>query len=84
MIERKQTMMFSATLAPHPATGCARDARQPQQVQIDSPQDKHRNIKAGAVLGRQRPAQAQAAGPLAADATINQAIVFCQHADRMR
>ncbi|MCX7258791.1 MAG: DEAD/DEAH box helicase, partial [Burkholderiales bacterium] len=44
-IERKQTMMFSATIAPRIQQLGARVMRQPQRVQIDSPQEKHNNIR---------------------------------------
>ena len=44
-IERQQTMMFSATFAPRIQQLAARVMRQPQRVQIDSPQEKHANIK---------------------------------------
>ncbi|MDA7417161.1 DEAD/DEAH box helicase [Xenophilus arseniciresistens] len=44
-IERKQTMMFSATFAPRIQQLAARVMREPQRVQIDSPQQKHANIK---------------------------------------
>ncbi|WP_225785033.1 DEAD/DEAH box helicase [Xenophilus sp. Marseille-Q4582] len=44
-IERKQTMMFSATFAPRIQQLAARVMREPQRVQIDTPQQKHANIK---------------------------------------
>jgi superfamily II DNA/RNA helicase len=44
-IERKQTMMFSATFAPRIQQLAQRVMREPQRVQIDSPQEKHQNIK---------------------------------------
>jgi superfamily II DNA/RNA helicase len=59
-------MMFSATLAPRIQQLATRVMRQPQRVQIDNPAGKTPEHQAGAVLGRQRPAQAQAARPLAA------------------
>jgi len=43
-IERKQTMMFSATFAPRIMQLATRVMREPQRVQIDSPQDKHTSI----------------------------------------
>jgi superfamily II DNA/RNA helicase len=42
---RQQTMMFSATFAPRIQQLAARVMRQPQKVQIDTPQEKHANIK---------------------------------------
>ncbi len=44
-IERKQTMMFSATFAPRIQQLAQRVMREPQRIQIDSPQEKHQNIK---------------------------------------
>ncbi|NNU43808.1 DEAD/DEAH box helicase [Ramlibacter montanisoli] len=42
---RHQTMMFSATFAPRIQQLAQRVMRQPQRVQVDSPQEKHANIK---------------------------------------
>jgi len=44
-IERKQTMMFSATFAPRIQQLAARVMREPRKIQIDNPQEKHVNIK---------------------------------------
>jgi superfamily II DNA/RNA helicase len=44
-IARKQTMMFSATFAPRIQQLAARVMREPQRITIDSPQEKHVNIK---------------------------------------
>ena len=44
-IGRKQTMMFSATFAPRIQQLAQRVMREPQRVTIDSPQEKHQNIK---------------------------------------
>jgi superfamily II DNA/RNA helicase len=44
-IDRRQTMMFSATFAPRIQQLATRVMRQPQRVQIDSPQEKHSNIR---------------------------------------
>ncbi|MEN9712421.1 MAG: hypothetical protein RLY90_682 [Pseudomonadota bacterium] len=44
-IDRRQTMMFSATFAPRIQQLATRVMRQPQRVQIDSPQEKHNNIR---------------------------------------
>ncbi len=43
--ERRQTMMFSATFAPRIQQLASRIMRSPQRVQVDSPQDRHNNIK---------------------------------------
>jgi len=42
--QRRQTMMFSATFAPRIMALGARAMREPQRVEIDSPQDRHQNI----------------------------------------
>lgn len=44
-IQRQQTMMFSATFAPRIQQLAARVMREPRKVQIDSPQQKHANIR---------------------------------------
>ena len=44
-IARQQTMMFSATFASRIQQLAARVMREPQRVQIDTPQQKHANIK---------------------------------------
>jgi superfamily II DNA/RNA helicase len=44
-IGRRQTMMFSATFAARIQQLAARVMRQPQRIQVDSPQEKHANIK---------------------------------------
>jgi len=41
---RQQTMMFSATFAPRIMQLATRVMREPQRIQIDSPQDKHTSI----------------------------------------
>jgi len=41
---RQQTMMFSATFAPRIMQLASRVMREPQRIQIDSPQDKHTSI----------------------------------------
>ncbi|HZY15374.1 MAG TPA: DEAD/DEAH box helicase, partial [Ramlibacter sp.] len=42
---RRQTMMFSATLAPRIQQLATRVMRNPQRIQVDSPQEAHANIK---------------------------------------
>ena len=44
-IARHQTMMFSATFASRIQQLAARVMREPKRVQIDSPQERHANIK---------------------------------------
>jgi superfamily II DNA/RNA helicase len=42
---RRQTMMFSATFAPRIQQLATRVMRAPQRIQVDSPQEKHANIR---------------------------------------
>ncbi|MEN9768847.1 MAG: hypothetical protein RLZZ180_477 [Pseudomonadota bacterium] len=42
---RQQTMMFSATFAPRIMQLATRVMREPQRIEIDTPQDKHLSIK---------------------------------------
>ena len=42
---RRQTMMFSATFAPRIQQLATRVMRRPQHIQVDTPQQKHANIK---------------------------------------
>ena len=75
-IERKQTMMFSATLAPRIQQLAARVMRQPQRVQIDNPQDKHQNIKQVLFWADNAQHKRKLLDHWLRDTTINQAIVF--------
>jgi superfamily II DNA/RNA helicase len=63
---RHQTMMFSATFAGRVQQLAARVMRSPQHIQVGLAPGKARQHRAEAVLGGQPPAQAPAAGPLAA------------------
>jgi superfamily II DNA/RNA helicase len=75
-IERKQTMMFSATLAPRIQQLAARVMRQPQKLQIDSPQEKHANIKQVLFWADNAQHKRKLLDHWLRDTTINQAIVF--------
>lgn len=75
-IERKQTMMFSATLAPRIQQLATRVMRQPQRVQIDSPQQKHQNIKQVLFWADNAQHKRKLLDHWLRDTTINQAIVF--------
>ncbi|MCY7308136.1 MAG: DEAD/DEAH box helicase [Rhodoferax sp.] len=75
-IERKQTMMFSATLAPRIQQLATRVMRQPQRVQIDNPQDKHQNIKQILFWADNAQHKRKLLDHWLRDTTINQAIVF--------
>ena len=75
-IERKQTMMFSATIAPRIQQLAARVMRQPQKLQIDSPQEKHANIKQVLFWADNAQHKRKLLDHWLRDTTINQAIVF--------
>ncbi len=75
-IERKQTMMFSATFAPRIQQLAARVMREPQRITIDSPQEKHANIKQVLFWADNAQHKRQLLDHWLRDASINQAIVF--------
>ncbi len=75
-IERKQTMMFSATFAPRIQQLAARVMREPQRVTIDNPQEKHVNIKQVLFWADNAHHKRKLLDHWLRDTTINQAIVF--------
>ncbi|CAN5252217.1 hypothetical protein BH10PSE18_BH10PSE18_05730 [soil metagenome] len=75
-IGRKQTMMFSATFASRIQQLATRVMRQPQKVQIDSPQEKHANIKQVLFWADNTQHKRKMLDHWLRDTTINQAIVF--------
>lgn len=75
-IERKQTMMFSATFAPRIQQLAMRVMRSPQKVQIDNPQEKHVNIKQVLFWADNAQHKRKLLDHWLRDASINQAIVF--------
>ena len=75
-IERKQTMMFSATFAPRIQQLAARVMREPQRVTIDNPQEKHANIKQVIFWADNAQHKRKLLDHWLRDTTINQAIVF--------
>jgi superfamily II DNA/RNA helicase len=75
-IQRKQTMMFSATFAPRIQQLAQRVMREPQRVQIDSPQEKHQNIKQMLFWADNTQHKRKLLDHWLRDTTINQAIVF--------
>ena len=75
-IERQQTMMFSATFAPRIQQLAARVMRQPERLQIDSPQEKHSNIKQVLFWADNAHHKRKLLDHWLRDTTINQAIVF--------
>jgi len=75
-IARKQTMMFSATFAPRIQQLAARVMREPQRITIDSPQEKHANIKQVLFWADNAHHKRKLLDHWLRDTTINQAIVF--------
>jgi superfamily II DNA/RNA helicase len=75
-IARHQTMMFSATFAPRIQQLAVRVMREPQRVQIDSPQEKHANIKQVLFWADNAQHKRKLLDHWLRDTTINQAIVF--------
>ncbi|MFZ2123702.1 MAG: DEAD/DEAH box helicase [Rhodoferax sp.] len=75
-IDRKQTMMFSATFAPRIQQLAARVMREPQRITIDSPQEKHANIKQVLFWADNAQHKRKLLDHWLRDTTINQAIVF--------
>ena len=75
-ISRKQTMMFSATFAPRIQQLAARVMREPQRITIDSPQEKHANIKQVLFWADNASHKRKLLDHWLRDTHINQAIVF--------
>ena len=75
-IDRKQTMMFSATFAARIQQLAARVMREPQRVTIDSPQEKHANIKQVLFWADNAQHKRKLLDHWLRDTTINQAVVF--------
>ncbi|MEJ7686202.1 MAG: DEAD/DEAH box helicase [Variovorax sp.] len=75
-IERQQTMMFSATFAPRIQQLAQRVMREPQRVTIDSPQEKHANIKQMLFWADNTQHKRKLLDHWLRDTSINQAIVF--------
>ncbi len=75
-IERKQTMMFSATFAPRIMQLATRVMRQPQRVEIDSPHEKHASITQSLLWADNMTHKRKLLDHWLRDAAINQAIVF--------
>jgi len=73
---RRQTMMFSATLAPRIQQLAARVMREPQRLQIDSPQEQHTNITQSLYWADNPGHKRQLLDHWLRDTTIDQAIVF--------
>ena len=74
--QRHQTMMFSATFAPRIQQLAARVMRSPQRVQIDSPQEKHANIRQTLFWADNRDHKRRLLDHWLREPSIEQAIVF--------
>ena len=74
--QRQQTLMFSATFAPRIQQLATRIMRQPQRVQIDSPQEKHANIQQLMFWADNPFHKRQLLDHWLRDTKIDQAIVF--------
>jgi superfamily II DNA/RNA helicase len=74
--KRQQTMMFSATFAPRIQQLATRVMRQPQKIQIDTPQEKHANIKQVLFWADNAQHKRALLDHWLRDASIDQAIVF--------
>ena len=75
-IARQQTMMFSATFAPRIQALATRVMRDPQKIQIDSPQDRHSNIEQKLFWCDSPDHKRKLLDHWLRDASIDQAIVF--------
>ena len=75
-IQRKQTMMFSATFAPRIQQLAARVMREPRRLQIDSPQERHVNIQQKLFWADNAQHKRKLLDHWLRDASMNQAIVF--------
>lgn len=75
-VQRKQTMMFSATFAPRIMQLATRVMREPQRVQIDSPHEKHASITQSLLWADNMTHKRKLLDHWLRDTTINQAIVF--------
>ncbi len=74
--ERQQTMMFSATFDARIQGLARRVMREPQRVQIDTPQERHANIKQALYWADNSSHKRKLLDHLMRDTTIDQAIVF--------
>ena len=75
-ISRQQTMMFSATFAPRIQALATRVMRDPQKIQIDTPQDRHSNIEQQLYWCDSPEHKRKLLDHWLRDAAIDQAIVF--------
>ena len=73
---RRQTMMFSATFAPRIQQLATRVMREPKKVQVDSPQERHANIKQVLFWADDRQHKRKLLDHWLRDRSMGQAIVF--------
>ena len=73
---RQQTMMFSATFAPRIMQLASRVMREPQRIEIDSPQDKHSSIQQLMHWADNHEHKRKLLDHWLRDASINQVVVF--------
>ncbi len=74
--KRTQTLMFSATFAPRIQSLAANLMRNPERVQIDSPQERHSNITQTLYWADHSAHRRKLLDHMLRDTAINQAIVF--------
>jgi superfamily II DNA/RNA helicase len=74
--QRRQTMMFSATFAPRIQQLAARVMRNAKRVEVDSPQEKHANIKQVLFWADNMQHKRKLLDHWLRDTAIDQAIVF--------
>ncbi len=74
--QRQQTMMFSATFAPRIMQLATRVMREPQRIEIDSPQDKHLSIKQTLHWADNLQHKRKLLDHWLRDASIDQVVVF--------
>jgi superfamily II DNA/RNA helicase len=73
---RHQTMMFSATFAPRIQQLAARVMRQPRRIQVDTPQERHANIRQVLFWADNLQHKRKLLDHWLRDASMDQAIVF--------
>ncbi len=75
-IERRQTMMFSATFASRIQSLAQRVMREPKRVTIDTPQERHVNIEQSLFWADNAQHKRKLLDHMMRDTSIGQAIVF--------
>lgn len=75
-LDRGQTMMFSATFAPRIQQLARQVMREPRQISIDTPQERHQNIKQKLLWADNATHKRELLDHCLRDTAISQAIVF--------